>query len=141
MIELFAIVICFKYVCIMNLHLKQFIEYVKPFLYEAIEGKYSGHNFNSYLPKTVKENIPMHFRDLIQTSLHQIAKKSTPTIGKKKDGSEYISSNTMSKWYFDFIEDDSLKTIPSGCEPYYMPWILYEAIKCLELYLNVSNKQ
>lgn len=120
----------------MKEELKEFIEYIKPYLYTACEGKFSGHNFNSYFPKDLKDKIPMYFRDLVSTSIHQIAIKSQPKNIRRKDGTEYISQNHMSQWYFDFLNDETLKSHPGGCEPYYMSWILYEAIKCLELYLN-----
>lgn len=118
----------------MDPRLKEFIEYIKPFIDKATEGEYSGHNFNSYMPKSIKENIPMCFRDLVQTSISQIAVKCKPTA--HKDGRSIL--NHMSKWYFDFLNDETLKQIPGGCEPYYMPWILFEAIKCTEAYLKLS---
>lgn len=117
---------------------EQFLVYCEPFLERACEGGFSGHNFNSYLPKHLKDGIPVHFRDMISTVISSIAKKSAQTSTNRITGR--VTANHMPLRYFDWMKDRNLKTIPSGFETYYYPWMLYEAFKCLEIFLNLKNE-
>lgn len=117
-----------------NKMIAEFMEYCKPYLSKACEGGFSGHNFNSYLPKRLKDGIPMHFRDLVSSVINSLAKKTSVTSTNRNSGR--VTNNFMPLRYFDWMNDTALKTIPSGFETYYYPWMLYGAFKCLELYLE-----
>ena len=94
--------------------------YIKPHIEIAFEGKRNGHNFNSYLPKNLKP-IPNELMDALSTSIAILS----------------VNYKSVSKWYFDFIDDHSLKTYPGGCSPNnYYGWMIYGCLKSIKAYLN-----